>query len=119
MRVSEFAVEASPVQPEARRFQVKPSAMYPAALADLQDALETNRTVSTALETYKAQAAQLDPEAWGLALTVRGELTSRAALLARSGALELARLWFTESLHQFIDHGLLEIHILKDEDWRL
>lgn len=119
MKASDFAVEVTPVQLEARRFQVKPSMMYPAALADLQDALETNRTVSTALETYKVQGAQLDPEAWGLALTVRGELTSRAALLARSRALELARLWFTEHLHQLIDHGLLEIHILKDEDWRL
>lgn len=119
MNLNGLAVEVKAVQPGARRFEVKPAEIYPAALADLQSALEAHRAVDRALSTYKAQAVQLPPEAWGLAFVPRDELTSQAAIVARAQALELARLWFTEYLHQSIDGGLLEIRILKDEDWRL
>jgi len=119
MKVDSLVTEVEAIQPGARRFEVEPSEMYPAVLADLQNAVENNRAVSTALGTYKAQGAQLDPEAWELALVPRGELTSQAALAARSQALELARLWFTERLHQHIDHAPLELRILRNADWRL
>lgn len=119
MRVNRLVVEVQAVQPGARRFEIEPSEMYPVVLTDLQNAVKTNRVVSAALETYKTQAAQLDPEAWKLATVPRGELSSPAALIVRSRALELARRWFTEHLHQFIDHAPLELHILKDKDWRL
>lgn len=119
MRVDSLVTEVQAVQLGTRRFQVEPSVMYPAALADLQNAVETNRATSTALGTYKAQAGRLDSEAWGLALVARGEVSSSAALLVRSQALELARLWFTEHLHQHIDYGPLEIRILRNDDWRL
>lgn len=113
-----FAVEVKAHQPGWRRFEVQPSEMYPAALADLQDAIRENRAVGSALSIYQGQARGLGQEAWELALVPRDQVTSRAAITSRAQALELARLWFTEHLHQSIDSAL-ELRILKADDWRL
>lgn len=119
MDLEKLTTEVEAIQPGARRFEVKPSKMYPAAIADLRAALEENRAVSGALVMYKGQAGRVDAEAWGLALMSRESMTSQAAIATRMIALDLARLWFTEYLHQSINHAPLELRILKDDDWRL
>ncbi len=119
MDLEKLTTEVKPLGPGARRFEVKPSEMYPAAIADLRATLESGRAVSGALAMYKGKAQSVDVEAWGLALLPRGDVTSSVAIRARAVALELARLWFTESLHQSIDHAPMELRILKDGDWRL
>lgn len=119
MQLDELTTEVEAAQSDARRFEVEPSEMYPAALDDLRREADSSWFVSTARETYKQQAAQLPEEAWELALVPRGEVSSHAALVVRSQALELARLWFTECLHQHIDYAPLELRILGDADWRL
>jgi hypothetical protein len=140
--LEKLTTEVKAVQPRARRFEVEPSEMYPAALADVQVALEENRAVSGALVLYKHRATQLaveavaswqenddfiltrtvkhvDTKAWELALLPRDSITDARAVEIRAEALEIARLWFTERLHQFINHAPMELHILKDDDWRL
>lgn len=119
MDLKHLTTEVESIQPSTRRFEVEPSEIYPAAVTDLLLALEEGRAVAGALAMYKAQARQVDTETWELAMLPRDSVTSPVAVAARATALELARLWFTETLHQSIDHVSMELCILKNADWRL
>lgn len=59
---------------------------------------------------------------WELALTDRADMSADRSdpdVLARAQALEAARLFFTEALHQSINNAPMGIHWSKDERYRL
>jgi len=95
---------------ERVRLEVDPGEMYPRTIEDIRHSLATDTDYP--LLMIKAMVKELPVEAWDLALV--GE---KSELRAR--ALEVARLWFTEKLHQTISHHSMTLHILKDDRWRL
>jgi len=116
-RVMDFAVEVAAKREGATRFEVRPGKIYPAALVDLRNAVESGRSVDGALLIYYNGAKRMPAEAWELALVPRGQV-DESDVATRAVALELTRGWFTELLHRSIN-GPMELHILKDENWRL
>lgn len=119
LRWDDLVVEEAPQRGGAVRFVVKPGQMYPAAVADLQDAVESKRSVEgTLLKMYLETAARLPDRAWDVALVPRAQVRNGDVEMRR-GVLELARMWFTELLHRSVDNVPMELKILKDVDWRL
>lgn len=123
-------------------YQVQPRVVYPMMVAYIRQALgETPADVThglrpktvSAIRPLLQQAKALPPEAWELALVPRADVEAanlitrlrnrwpdkETALSVRGQALEIARLWFTELLHERVGYMPLRVHITKDERWRL
>jgi len=124
-------------------YAIKPKDLYPAMITYIQSALTfpindvlrgLNRRGRRAIRPLYNRAKALPAHAWQLALmprdTVeeenplsrlfRGQPASRAeALLIRAAALECARLWYTELLHERCAHRPLHLHITRDTRYRL
>lgn len=120
-------------------YNVDPDVMYPAViqyLAANQPALiELNKKpdadlVTLALSGDKAAhfvlkarqtvglLNQVSAEDWDLAMQPKQDDTKFLDGDRRAAALEVARLFFTEALHQ-ATAGAIGVHILKAEHWRL
>lgn len=100
-------------------FVVEPAQLYPAAIADLIEVVEAGRQPShPALIAPYHRAKALGAGGLRLALVARAQCPPDD-LTIRAEALEVARLWFTEKLHQAIDHAPMGLHITKDDDWWL
>lgn len=97
-------------------FAVQPAELYPATLAHIQKVLEGQRPPDP-LGMYFDAARRLAPAAWAAAELERAACPVDL-LAVRAEALEIARLWFTEMLHQAAA-GPIGLHILKDERYRL
>ena len=109
------------VAPENTRqwFVVEPAQLYPAAVADLIEVVEAGRQPShPALIAPYHQARALGAGGLKTALVPRHKCPPDDLAL-RAEALEVARLWFTEKLHQAIDNAPMGLHIVKDEAYRL
>jgi hypothetical protein len=107
-------------------FAVKPAEIYPAALADIKEALQKEmgdipqefRTVFIeARDVGKKQGVPRD-EAFALALKPRAGLQSPKKIQARAAALEAARRWFTRCLKEQFKKPF-GLHILKDGAYQL
>lgn len=120
-----LAVEVTPGDRAA--FEAQPSELYPASLADMQAAVPQAGQLSTALQRIILPVRELlTDENVALALTPKADVTAwndtaeiSRALIARASLLEAARLWFTEKLHQAVNHAPMALRILKDERYRL
>lgn len=99
-------------------FVVEPGEMYPAAIAHICQRLEVQARPGGTLTVLYDQASQLPAEAWEWALRPLAACPD-GARGARAEALEIARLWFTETLHQAVSQQAIGLHILKDETYRL
>lgn len=102
---------------EIPEFEIDPDTMYPATIEEIQLALAGEGVFP--IRDHEVAAKSLPEFAWGLALTPRDQVEEWEKLAIRAKALELARLWFTERIHQAVDHVPMKIHILKSERWRL
>lgn len=125
-------------------YDIDPDLMYPAVIQYLgdsqQELIELNKQseaqlVTLALDGNKAAhfvlkarqtislLHQVGIEDWYLAICPRSDFedgtgAANASAQRRGIALEVARLFFTEALHQ-ATKGPIGVHILKAEHWRL
>jgi hypothetical protein len=110
-------------------YAVDPGEFYPATVAAIKAQLETGKTPpryiqaggeirqNPLVELYQ-RATKVPEQSWDHALEP-GDNYPPKARANRREALEVARLWFTETLHQQLDYAPLGLHILKDERYRL
>lgn len=100
-------------------FVANPAELYPQAITHVRRIVEEQLIPShPALQQLYEEAKALPAEAWDLALLDKDEV--EAALHSiRAAALEIARQWATELLHQLIGGGPMAIKILKDLRYRL
>jgi hypothetical protein len=107
-------------------FAVRPAEIYPAAIAEIKEALQKKmgdipqefRTVFIeARDVGKKQGIPRN-EAFALALKSRAGLQSPKKVDARAAALEAARRWFTRALKEQFKKPF-GLHILKDEAYQL
>lgn len=127
MNVFSIAIAPEGTPGERALFEAAPADLYPAALADMRAAAPQAAQLSTALQriilpvrdllTDDNIAITLTPKAdvmdWDDAAQIENALSVRASLL------EAARLWFTEKLHQAVNHAPMTLRILKDDRYRL
>lgn len=119
MNVFSIAVALEGTPGDRATFEAAPADLYPAALADMQDAAGRIDQLTPALRQILWPVRDLLTESnINVALTPKadvlaGDVTMRAALL------EAARLWFTEKLHAAINHAPLHLRIVKDDRYRL
>ena len=110
-------------------YAVDPAKVYPATVKEIVRRLDEEdvpaRYVQAGGEIRDnpllrlfGRAKEIPPQAWDHALESRENYPAKARE-ARGKALEIARLWFTEVLHQENDYAPLGVHILKDERYRL
>lgn len=104
---------------ERLAFVADPSELYPAAIAHVRRIVEQELLPNhPALEQLYLQAKALPAEAWDLALLDKDNV-EEALYEIRAAALEIARQWATELLHQLIGGGPMAIKIPKDLRFRL
>jgi hypothetical protein len=105
-------------------FEIGPGVLYPEAIADIRALLASGylpqaktKAGMDALMILHTQAKRVPAEAWDMALSAEPPLPERGEI--RAMALELARLWFTEKLHQAVDYKPMALRILKDERYKM
>lgn len=105
--------------PETDWYLVKPSEIYPATVARIVEAIQTPEVVPAELidnsptcllpdgvaRSYLTQAMMLPARAWDLTLLPVG-LVPDEDRKPRAQALELARHWFTEAIHNKIGRSI-------------
>jgi hypothetical protein len=100
-------------------FSVQPGEVYPAALEELADAVQSGQAPKDPpLASLYARAAALGPEGLRLGTEPRDALPDELVPV-RAEALEIARLWFTEQLHQAVEGRPIGLHIARDDAWKL
>ncbi len=118
-----FAIARVDEQADGRkRFVVSPDDLYPAAIEHVKGVLERGARPDGALGILYDQGERLPAEAWAWAMKPCNEFAQAEpeAVAARAAALEVARLWFTEMLHQGIGQEPMTLHIERgDGRWRL
>lgn len=102
-------------------FAVDPQAMYPATITRILEVVESGEKP---VELGSAEAQLMSfvlavPEGgWDLARESRDDVTGKAEVAARTAALEVARLWFTQAMQ--VKHGSVGLRILAgDKSHRL
>lgn len=107
------------------RFEVDPDVLYPAALAHVVAALGRQRPAEPLGQLWdRGHAIAPDlAEVLAWAKTPRDQFQGAddaAMINARAQLLEVARLWFTELLHQAVGGAPMNVRILKGSGhWRL
>lgn len=103
-------------------FEVDAGTLYPRAVDDLKECVEYCQAPveGSPLLTYYRQARLLNDSAWEVAMGPKPE-GDGFERQTRATVLELARLWFTELLHESIGHVPMYLRIVKDtqHDWSL
>lgn len=106
--------------PDRAAYVIEPARAYPAALADMTDALDNIGSLPSALQSIITPVRDLlTPERIALTEKSLDEIDNANARVERARLLEAARLWFTEKLHAALNFKPLNLHILKDERYRL
>jgi hypothetical protein len=130
MDLSKFAVSIDPGENFINAkvgFEVEAAKLYPAMVADIKDALNTGKGPDKYLDTngtpnplamYWADAQRLGGNAFDLALVPFDSCAelSAADKAKRNDALECARKWFTELLHQSVNGESMFLHITSDAE---
>lgn len=101
-------------------FEVVTDELYPAAIEDLREAVQygVEPKPGPLLNYYRAALA-LPDEAWECAIMTKAGLAEDKRRL-RATVLEVARLWFTELVHETVDHRPMYLRIRKGSvDWSL
>jgi hypothetical protein len=112
-------------------FEVSPAVMYPAMVTEVKAALKEGKGPAKFLDTegtpnplrmYYDDAKQIGSEAFDLALVPYDSATGLSAddKSKRNAALECARKWFTELLHQSIGGKPMGLRIAaEDKQYKL
>lgn len=100
-----------------RPVEVDPADLYPATIAHIRGRLATASVPDGALKQEWDQALSIPTDAWEAAL-VDGSALTGSAREQRAAALEIARRWFTEVLHQAIG-GPMQLKITRDLTYKL
>lgn len=127
LNVSEIAAPVEFGEDGRVAFEVLPAQMYQPALADMKAAAPQAGQLSTALQRSILPVRDLlTDENIATALTPKSEIMAgddavqiAQALITRATLLEAARLWFTEKLHQAVNHAPMSLRILKNDNYRL
>lgn len=100
--------------------EVDPADLYPKTIAHIVGLVNSDAQVSGPLAIELASARALPAEAWADALIARSDFDDSqiSELDQRRQALEIARRWYTEMLHQAIG-GPISIRITRDLDYKL
>lgn len=109
--------EDRPDAPDYTAYVVDPEMLYPETVNHILSVLGIGTIPAGALRQYYLEAQRLNLSAWDLALTPL-EACPAAQRIDRAQALELARLWFTELLHE-AHGGPVLVHILANGKYRL
>lgn len=108
-------------------FAVRPKQMYPAMIAHIKETLADAKLAPTRvldlagtpnpLVMYHDEAKSLRADAFDLALVPAAQAATLSVeqRLARNAALECARKWFTELLHQSNGGKPMGVHILAED----
>ena len=110
-------------------YAVDPAKVYPKTIAEIKRVLEQEELPPRYIQSggeirdnpllrLFRMAKEVPVQAWDHALEP-GDTYPPKAREQRRKALELARLWFTEVLHQETDYAPMGVHVLKDERYRL
>ena len=121
--------EERPGEPDRHFRSVKPGDAYPKTIAHIRErianAAPPDRYISVGgsirenpLLTLYGRALEVPAQSWDHALEP-GDNYPPKARANRAEALEVARLWFTEELHQKLDYAPMGLHILRDERYKL
>lgn len=127
MNVFSIAAALEGAPGDRASFEAAPADLYPAALADMQDAASRVDQLTPALRQILWPVRDLLTESSiAVALTTKADVLAggdpaqvSAELAARAALLEAARLWFTEKLHAAINHAPMQLRILKDDAFKL
>ena len=103
-----------------QRIDVDPADLYPSTIAHIVDVLKSGASVSGPLASELAAARDLPDQAWADALIARRDFDDSQTLEIdqRRQALEIARRWYTEMLHQAIGRPI-SIRITKNLHFKL
>jgi len=107
------------------RFEVDPDVLYPAALEHVVAALGRQRPAEPLGQLWDAGQALkpvlADVLTWTKTPRDQFQGADDAAMIAaRARLIEIARLWFTELLHQAVGGAPMNVRILKGSGhWRL
>lgn len=98
---------------------VDPADLYPAAIAHVVEVMKSGASVSGPLAIELAAARALPDDAWANALIARSDFDDSQTLEIdqRRQALEIARRWYTEMLHQAIG-APISIRITRNLDYK-
>jgi hypothetical protein len=105
-------------------YAVKPSEIYPAMIEHIKETLVAGKAPAKFLDTegtpnplcmYHDEAKRLPAKALDLALVPYAEALGTAEKSERNAALECARKWFTELLHQALRGAPIGLHILSED----
>lgn len=92
--------------------EVDPADLYPATIAHIRDRLATSSIPDGALRQEYDAARRVPDAAWDAALSPGAGNPDRA------DALEIARRWFTEVLHQAVGRPM-RLRITRDLTYKL
>lgn len=120
MNVFSIAAALEGAPGDRASFEAAPADLYPAALADMQDAANRVDQLTPALRQIVWPVRDLLTESnVAAALTPKADVQNSSDLSTRAALLEAARLWFTEKLHAAINHAPMQLRILKDDAFKL
>ena len=100
-----------------RAVEADPADLYPQTIAHIRQRLAANSAPDGALKQEWDAALQIPQAAWEVALLPKGQVNESAHAL-RAAALEIARRWFTEVLHQAVG-GPVALRITRDLTYKL
>jgi hypothetical protein len=123
MNVLSIAIALEGTPGDYATFEVQPDDLYPASLVDMKGAAGRADQLSSALRQIILPVHDLlTDEHIAIALTPKAEIIAgddsaqvEGDLSMRYKLLEAARLWFTEKLHQSINHAPMRLRILKGD----
>ncbi len=129
--ISQYVTEEDRPDRSFPTFAVRPTQMYPAMVSYIAEILKVGPVPDRYLDTkgtpnpvvmYYDEVKALPDDALELALVPydSAKQLSQEKRQARNAALECARKWFTELLHQSISGKPMGVHILaEDSSFRL
>lgn len=103
-------------------FEIIPSVAYPRMIGYIRDVIAGYEYVDNNYYNLKMMAMQVSESGWSLALnSANGNIVglNERERSQRAQALETARLWLTELLHQSVNQQGMYLHIVADKAWKL
>lgn len=103
-------------------FEITPSVAYPRMIEYIRNVLSGYEYVPANYFNLKNMAAQVTDAGWKFALSSANidlSVLNDGERSQRAQALEIARLWLTELLHQSVGQQGMYLHIAADKLWKL
>ena len=112
--VAEFYVDPK----KGPAYHVDPAIVYPMTLEHVKDRIANEQRPPEVLAGLYEKAKEVNPKAWEYT-TKHVRFCPEDLVDGRAILLEVARLWFTEVLHQAHGGGGMGVHILNRPDFKL